>query len=89
MNDLSAELSSLAFSFSDPERGFDRSLVKGMVAKLFTVKDPAAMTALEVSDWLAQSLSATSRMYFVSEIMGKKALRLEIDGLSLMLQPLS
>jgi hypothetical protein len=49
VDDLSGQLGNLAFSYSDPERGFDRSKVKGLVAKLFTVKDPAAMTALEVS----------------------------------------
>lgn len=33
----------------DPERGWDHSRVKGVVAKLVRVKDPAAATALEVA----------------------------------------
>ena len=37
------------FQYRDPERGFDRSTVKGVVAKLVCVKDPADATALEVA----------------------------------------
>ena len=37
------------FQYRDPERGFDRSSVKGVVAKLVRVKDPADATALEVA----------------------------------------
>lgn len=33
----------------DPERGWDHSRVKGVVAKLVRVKDPATATALEVA----------------------------------------
>ncbi|GBF88023.1 structural maintenance of chromosomes 2-like [Raphidocelis subcapitata] len=40
--------SSLDFQFKDPERGFDRERVKGVVAKLVRVRDPATATALEV-----------------------------------------
>ncbi len=36
------------FQFKDPERGFDRSRVKGVVAKLVRVADPTTTTALEV-----------------------------------------
>lgn len=36
------------FRYSEPERGFDRSRVKGVVAKLTRVADPATSTALEV-----------------------------------------
>jgi hypothetical protein len=32
----------------DPEARFDRSRVKGLVARLVKLKDPAASTALEV-----------------------------------------
>eukprot|EP00038_Savillea_parva_P009361 m.183060 g.183060 ORF g.183060 m.183060 type:complete len:1218 (-) comp15704_c0_seq1:286-3939(-) len=46
---LSAKLSQLEFQYADPVRGFDRSKVYGLVAELITVKDPKAMTALEVS----------------------------------------
>ena len=46
---LTAKLGSrLAFDFSDPVRGFDRSKVKGLVAKLIQVQDPVHATALEV-----------------------------------------
>jgi len=46
---LTAQLQGrLAFHYSDPVRGFDRSKVKGMVAKLIHVKQPAHATALEV-----------------------------------------
>lgn len=46
---LTAQLQGrLAFNYSDPVRGFDRSKVKGMVAKLICVKQPAHATALEV-----------------------------------------
>lgn len=46
---LTAQLQGrLAFNYSDPVRGFDRSKVKGIVAKLVQVKDPAHATALEV-----------------------------------------
>jgi structural maintenance of chromosome 2 len=46
---LSAKLSQLEFQYSDPTKNFDRSKVKGLVANLITVKDPKAMTALEVT----------------------------------------
>ena len=46
---LTAKLGSrLSFDFSDPVRGFDRSKVKGLVAKLIEVQDPIHATALEV-----------------------------------------
>ena len=46
---LSAQIEGrLAFNFSDPVRGFDRSKVKGMVARLIKVKQPENATALEV-----------------------------------------
>jgi structural maintenance of chromosome 2 len=38
----------LRFDFKDPERGFDRSRVKGIVAKLFEINQRGAATALEV-----------------------------------------
>ena len=38
----------LAFSYSDPVRGFDRSKVKGLVARLISVKQSEYATALEV-----------------------------------------
>ncbi|CAN0229623.1 unnamed protein product, partial [Ectocarpus sp. 12 AP-2014] len=46
---LSAQVAGrLSFEYRDPERNFDRSRVKGLVAKLVQVKDPAHSTALEV-----------------------------------------
>ena len=46
---LTAQLGSrLAFNYSDPVRGFDRSKVKGLVAKLIEVQNPLHSTALEV-----------------------------------------
>ncbi|VEU42650.1 unnamed protein product [Pseudo-nitzschia multistriata] len=46
---LTAQLGSrLAFNYSDPVRGFDRSKVKGLVAKLIQVQNPVHATALEV-----------------------------------------
>lgn len=45
---IKAGLQRLDFKFSAPEKNFDMSRVKGMVAKLVQVKDTAASTALEV-----------------------------------------
>lgn len=46
---LEAQLKSrLAFQYTDPVRGFDRSKVKGLVAKLVQVKETKYATALEV-----------------------------------------
>jgi len=46
---LSAQLEGrLAFNYADPVRGFDRSKVKGLVARLINVKLPKNSTALEV-----------------------------------------
>ena len=46
---LSAQLEGrLAFNYSDPVRGFDRSKVKGLIARLINVKTPKHSTALEV-----------------------------------------
>lgn len=46
---LSAQLEGrLAFEYRDPEKGFDRSRVKGLVARLVTLKDPSTATAIEV-----------------------------------------
>ena len=47
---LGAQLEArLAFEYRDPEKGFDRSRVKGMVARLVRVNNPAAATALEIA----------------------------------------
>ena len=49
VNTLQAQLNGrLGFKYSDPVRGFDRSKVKGLVAKLIEVKDSKHATALEV-----------------------------------------
>lgn len=49
---LSAQLANVQFSYRDPVRNFDRSKVKGVVAKLIKVKDRNSMTALEVN-WVS------------------------------------
>jgi structural maintenance of chromosome 2 len=46
---LAARLSRLQFQYADPEKGFDRSKVKGLVANLFQVEDGSTVTALEVT----------------------------------------
>ncbi|WMV20117.1 hypothetical protein MTR67_013502 [Solanum verrucosum] len=46
---LSSRLSNIDFTYSDPVKNFNRSKVKGVVAKLIKVKDSSAMTALEVA----------------------------------------
>lgn len=49
VNTSSAQLEArLGFSFKDPERGFDRSKVKGLVANLLRVTKPNTATALEI-----------------------------------------
>ncbi|TXG70675.1 hypothetical protein EZV62_005610 [Acer yangbiense] len=49
IRDLSAQLSNVQFSYRDPVKNFDRSKVKGVVAKLIKVKNSSTMTALEVT----------------------------------------
>jgi len=46
---LSQEVAGCDFKFSDPRAGFDRSRVRGVLAKLVHVKDPATSVALEVA----------------------------------------
>ena len=46
--DLSAQLANVQFTYRDPVKNFDRSKVKGVVAKLIKVKNSSTMTALEV-----------------------------------------
>lgn len=67
---LAAPLSQFEFAYSDPEPGFDRSKVKGLVANLITVKDAKYTTALEVT--------AGGKLYQVvvdGEATGKKLLK--------------
>ncbi|KAI8005897.1 Structural maintenance of chromosomes protein 2-2 [Camellia lanceoleosa] len=45
---LSAQLANVDFTYHDPVKNFDRTRVKGVVAKLIKVKDGSTMTALEV-----------------------------------------
>ena len=59
----------LRFDYKDPEKGFDRSRVKGTVGKLVTVNNPAHATALEVA--------AGGKLYQVvvdNEVTGKALL---------------
>lgn len=51
VNNLTSQLSGVQFSYSDPERDFQRSRVKGVVARLVHVNDSSAMTALEVRNF--------------------------------------
>lgn len=44
-----ARMAGLDFQFRDPERGFDRARVKGVMAKLVRIRDAATTTALEVA----------------------------------------
>jgi len=47
---MSAQLEArLAFDFAAPEKNFDRNRVKGLVARLITVAEPTAATALEIT----------------------------------------
>ncbi|KNC50009.1 condensin complex component subunit [Thecamonas trahens ATCC 50062] len=46
---LESKLARFSFEYADPERGFDRSKVKGLVGELISVNTPEAMTALEVT----------------------------------------
>ncbi|CAJ1978139.1 unnamed protein product [Sphenostylis stenocarpa] len=49
IRNLSAYLANVEFTYRDPVKNFDRSKVKGVVAKLIKVKDRSTMTALEVT----------------------------------------
>ncbi|MBA0578271.1 hypothetical protein Gorai_020563, partial [Gossypium raimondii] len=49
VQDLSAQLANVQFTYCDPVKKFDRSKVKGVVVKLIKVKDSSAMAALEVT----------------------------------------
>jgi structural maintenance of chromosome 2 len=68
---LEAQLAGrLNFDYASPSRDFDRSKVKGLVAKLVQIKDPAHATALEVA--------AGGKLYQVvvdSEVTGKELLQ--------------
>lgn len=67
---LGAKLANFEFNYKNPEPGFDRSKVSGLVAELIEVKDKAAMTALEVT--------AGGKLYNVvvdTESTGKKLLK--------------
>ncbi|KAF1899423.1 hypothetical protein Lal_00019551 [Lupinus albus] len=49
IRNVSAYLANVEFTYHDPFKNFDRSKVKGVVARLIKVKDPSTMTALEVT----------------------------------------
>lgn len=64
---LESKIPQLNFNYTDPEPGFDRSKVHGLVCKLVKVKNPETGTALEVV--------AGGKLYNVvveTEIIGKK-----------------
>ncbi|MQL94958.1 hypothetical protein Taro_027621 [Colocasia esculenta] len=67
---LSGQLANVEFTYRDPVKNFDKSKVKGVVAKLIKVQDCSAMTALEVA--------AGGRLYNVvvdTEDTGKQLLQ--------------
>ncbi|KAF7053604.1 hypothetical protein CFC21_061487 [Triticum aestivum] len=67
---LSGELGNVNFSYQDPVKKFDRSKVKGVVARLIKIKDSSTATALEVA--------AGGRLYNVvvdTETTGKQLLQ--------------
>ncbi|EXC13941.1 Structural maintenance of chromosomes protein 2-1 [Morus notabilis] len=49
IRNLLAQLVSVEIKYRDPVKNFDRSKVKGVVAKLIKVKDSTTMTAIEVT----------------------------------------
>ncbi|KAL0051178.1 hypothetical protein WJX82_003135 [Trebouxia sp. C0006] len=49
VDDLASHLAGVNFQYRDPERGFNRGKVKGVVAKLVHLQDPTTTTALEVA----------------------------------------
>uniref|UniRef100_A0A8C1TFV6 Structural maintenance of chromosomes protein n=1 Tax=Cyprinus carpio TaxID=7962 RepID=A0A8C1TFV6_CYPCA len=66
---LMSQFPNLRFEYTNPEKNWDRSKVKGLVANLFTVTDVSNATALEVV--------AGGRLYNVvvdNEVTGKKLL---------------
>lgn len=66
---LMGRFPNLRFDYQDPERGWDRSRVKGLLANLITVSDVSYATGLEVV--------AGGRLYNVvvdTEVTGKKLL---------------
>ncbi|CAG5941191.1 unnamed protein product [Menidia menidia] len=66
---LMSRFPNLRFDYKDPERGWERSKVKGLLANLITVSDVSYATALEVV--------AGGRLYNIvvdTEVTGKKLL---------------
>lgn len=63
VRNLSGELANVHFSYRDPERNFDRSKVKGVVARLIRIKDSSTATALEVR--ISKLLSACLKLILV------------------------
>lgn len=49
LEQLEGRFPNLHFDYRDPERNFDRSKVKGLVARLISVNDRTFATALEVA----------------------------------------
>ncbi|XP_061684622.1 structural maintenance of chromosomes protein 2 [Syngnathoides biaculeatus] len=66
---LVSRFPNLRFEYKDPERGWDRSKVKGLLANLISVRNPSYATSLEVV--------AGGRLYNIvvdTEVTGKKLL---------------
>ncbi|MCO5554633.1 hypothetical protein L7F22_008165 [Adiantum nelumboides] len=49
INEIAAQLGNVNFQYNDPVKNFERSKVKGVVARLLHVKDVSVVTALEVA----------------------------------------
>ncbi|KAL6840020.1 hypothetical protein ACP4OV_029830 [Aristida adscensionis] len=70
VRELSGELANVDFRYRDPVSNFDRSKVKGVVARLIKMKDSSHATALEVA--------ARGKLYNVivdTEVTGKQLLQ--------------
>lgn len=67
MRILSAQLVNVQFTYRDPEKNFDRSRVKGVVAKLIKVKDCSTMTSLEVGNSWHETVCLPSRTLFICQ----------------------
>ena len=74
---VSAQLANVDFTYRDPARNFDRSRVKGVVAKLIKVKDGSTMTALEVGP--AALYDIICLVCFQSGIICRPALNVNIN----------
>lgn len=69
--EISSRLGKVEFNFRDPERNFDRSRVKGVVAKLIKVKDSSAVVALEVRFCILDMYFKLTHFMSFSDVISK------------------